>query len=243
LAAGAAAPVSEGDAAAAGRQSGGRIVLEPSPGALAVEPLLARLWDSRFFRRNEAVWAEILDNRYVLFEEGAPGFFRGKTACFSRRQGGQDVIFLRKDLLSHFELGMEGITEHINVIKKVLPILVHEICHDLWANTLDDRERAAFSRECYGLMGEYRLAVTAEEQRLFLFHTGDDPAGPLSLRSYSGIDSFLATDPPRGLFGQELFAWFAERLFMTKAAIPKPLGKYYSCIIEGLPPDAARPRR
>ena len=51
-------------AAGRGREDGtavrvreARIVLGDTPGAKAAEPLLARLWASGFFRRNEAVLA------------------------------------------------------------------------------------------------------------------------------------------------------------------------------------------
>jgi hypothetical protein len=245
LAGGAAAAISEGDAAAGGQQALGRIVLEPSPAAQAVEPILARLWASGFFRRNEAVRGELLNNNYAFYDEGNLAAPKGSLGwgCYSRRPGAKDTIYLRQELFAHFELEIEGVVQHTSVVRKVLPVLVHEICHDLWMNVLDDRERAAFAREGDALMEEYRTAQTDEDKRRFLLRAGDDADDRRSLRSYSGIDAFLATSPPRDLCGRELFAWLAERLFVTKAMIPKPLRKYYSCVLAGVPSGETDPER
>jgi len=204
-----------------------------------MEELLARLWASGFFRRNEAVRLELLNNDYAFFDTGSPVPPKGNKGlgCFVRGKEGRDTILLRKDLFAYFEVGMEGVVEHRNVSRRTLPVLVHEICHDLWTNILDERERAAFTREGGDLMEEYRLAQTAEEKLRFLSLAGDDISDPRRLQSYSGIDGILAAHPPRTLLGHELFAWLAERLFTTKARIPKPLRKYYSCILSEVASD------
>ena len=227
------------------QQSAGRVVVEPCPAARNVGPLLARLWASGFFRRNEAVRLELDNNSYFFFDEGSPAAPKGSKgwACYSRTQSGKDIVYLRKDLFSHFEFGLEGLVEHPRLGQKVLPVLVHEICHDLWMNVLDQRERAAFSREGDELMQEYLMALTAEEQRRFLLLAGDDAADPGGLKSYAGIEGFLSTKPPRSVCGQELFAWLAERFFATKARIPEPLRKYYSCILAGMPTAGPEPVR
>ena len=156
-------------------------------------------------------------------------------ACFSRARGARDTIFLKKDLFAHFEVGLEGIFERTDVGGRVLPVLVHEICHDLWVNVLDDRERAAFSREGEAFMRDFRRAQTADETRRFLVLAGEDAADPRCLRSYAGIGEILAANPTRAMCGHEMFAWLAERLFTTKAMIPCPLRKYYTCVIAGIP--------
>jgi hypothetical protein len=230
-----------GPTGAAAEGPDGRIVLDGSLGARAAEPLLARLWASGFFRRNEAVLRELLNNDYALFDASAPkppDGVRG-LACFSKKSGRKDTIFLRKDLFAHFDVGLEGTVEHADVGGRVLPVLVHEIFHDLWLNVLDEQERAAFSREGEAFMKDFRMAQTAEDKRLFLLLAGDDSADPRCLRSYAGIGDILAANPTRALCGHEMFAWLAERLFTTRAMIPCPLRKYYSCVLAGIPSATA----
>lgn len=231
----------EGDGPAGGRQSGERIVLDPSPGGRAVEPLLARLWDSGFFRRNEAVRVELLNNKYAFFDATAPVAPEGSSGlgCYSQGAGGGGTIFLRKDLLAWFEVGMDGVQIYPSMMGRVLPVLVHEICHDLWMNILDPRERAAFAREGCDFLEEYRRAQTTEEKRLFLREAGDDPDDPRCLRSYAGLEAILTACPARTLRAHELFAFLAERLFVKKAMIPMPLQKYYSCILAEVRPGLA----
>jgi hypothetical protein len=235
-------------AAGRGREDGiavrfpeGRIVLGDTPGAKAAEPLLARLWASGFFRRNEAVLREFLNNDYALFDAAGPNPPDGVQglACFSKKNGRKDTIFLRKDLFAHFDVGLEGTVERADVGGCVLSFLVHEIFHDLWLNVLDDQERAAFSREGEAFMKDFRMAQTAEDKRLFLLLAGDDAANPRCLRSYAGIGDILAANPTRALCGHEMFAWLAERLFTTRAMIPCPLRKYYSCVLAGIPTGTA----
>jgi hypothetical protein len=233
----AAAPEARGQAR--GEGAGGRIVLEPSPLADVMAPLLSQLWASGFFRRNEAVRTEIQNNRYAFTDDAGPDVPADKRGCYFRRPGGPDVICLNRDMFTHFDLGPEGLAERVNLLRQILPVLVHEICHDLWANVLDARERAAFARESVELMTEYRMALTAEERRRFLALAGEDSCEGPGLLAYSEIDGFLAADPPRGLCGQEIFAWLAERLFATKVMVPGPLKKYYACILSGLAPSGA----
>lgn len=225
--------------------TGNRIVLGDSPGARAAAPLLARLWASGFFKRNEAVLRELANNDYAFFGRGAPRAPAGVRglACFSRTAGERDAVYLNKDLFAHFDVGLDGVVERVDVGDRVMPVLVHEICHDLWANVLDERERAAFSREGEAFMRDYRRALTADEVRRFLAGAGDDAADPRCLRSYAGIGDILAANPTRAMCGHEMFAWLAERLFTTRALIPCPLRKYYACVLAGVPPaDGTSPR-
>lgn len=217
--------------------TGARFVLEPTPGARAVEPFLARLWDSGFFRRNDAVLRELLNNRYAFLGPDGPVPPQGSRGlgCYSHAPDGRDVIFLRKDLFSRFEIGLEEVTVYPSEDRRVLPVLVHEICHDLWMNVLDDRERAAFAREGQDLMEQYCLAQTPDGRRLFLLCFGDDLGEASCRRSYAEIDRLLVARADRPVCAHELFAWLAERLFVTKARIPGPLQKYYSCLIAAVP--------
>lgn len=236
----AAGPLGAGPIGPGGPQKPGsevRFALEPTPGGRAVEPFLARLWDSGFFRRNDAVRREILNNRYVFLGPDGPVPPQGSRGlgCYAHEPDGRDVIFLRKDLFSRLEIGLEGVTIYRNEGQRVLPVLVHEICHDLWLNVLDDRERAAFAREGQDLMEQYCLAQTPDGRRLFLLYFGDDLGDAGCRRSYAEIDRLLSARAERPVCAHELFAWLAERLFVTKARIPGPLQKYYSCVIAAAP--------
>jgi len=225
------------EAPAIPRNPGERLALAASDASRAAAPLLAQLWDSGFFRRNEAVSLEILNNDYAFLERGGPIAPRGNSglACYSRGREGKDTIYLRKDLFSHFEIRMEGVIKRPDIGPRVLTVLVHEICHDLWVNILDDGERAAFTRQGEKFVADYRMALTPEDKRLFLLRAGDDVPDPRRIRSYACLDGMVAAIPSRVLCGQELFAWLAERFFSTKAMIPKPLRKYYACILTGIP--------
>ena len=226
---------------AAGQQGGEgprrpekRAVFEPSSGEQALRPLLAKLWASGFFKRNEAVLREIRNNTYSFFDKDSPKppeGVRGQGCC-SRGPDGRSTIYLRKELLARFEVGLEGVAIYPEGTGRALPVLIHEICHDFWVNILDEGERVSFAREGGEFMEEYRRAQTAEDRRLFLARAGDDISDPGTLRSYAGIDWILATFPPRSMRGHEFFAWLAERLFTTKARIPKRLDKYYTCILD-----------
>jgi hypothetical protein len=226
------------------RGPGRRAVVEQASGAAAIQPLLARLWASGFFKRNEAVLREIRNNTYSFFDKNSPKPPEGVKGlgCFSSGPDGRGTIYLRKDLLARFEVGLEGVEIYPEGTGRAMPVLIHEICHDFWANILDEGERASFTREGVEFMEEYRRAQTAEDRRLFLARAGDDITDPATLRSYAGIDLIAATFPPRSMRGHEFFAWLAERLFTTKARIPNRLGKYYTCILDGAALDPGRSR-
>lgn len=237
---------------AAGRPAAGppapppqeRQVVDAScPGARAVQPLLERLWASGFFRQNEAVRRELLNNEYSFFGADSPQPPPGSKGlgCYCRKPGGGDVIFLKKDLFASFEVGLEGVTLYPGWTRRALPVLVHEISHDLWSNVLDDAERASFCLEGAEFMEDFRMAQTAEDRQLFLVRAGDDVSDPRTLRSYAGIEEILSLRPAGSIRGDELFAWLAERLFTLKARIPKPLQKYYAGILTDVPAAPMRP--
>jgi hypothetical protein len=234
----AASPALQGGrvAQAAAGQSRDHRVRGPSSAEAAVSPLLAQIWSSGFFRRNEAVRQEILNNEYAFFDRGRPlaGQEKGGLGCYSRGVGGKDTIFLRKDIFAHFDVRIEGVFDHHDLRPKILTVLVHEICHDLWTNILDERERMAFSREGREFVSDYRRALTADEKQFFLRWIGDDTPDLGRVQFFASLDGMLKTYPPSVRCGQELFAWLAERFFSTNAKIPKPLRKYYAGILTGL---------
>jgi hypothetical protein len=220
-----------------------RVVADPAAGCRAIQCLLAKLWAAGFFKRNEAVERELLNNTYAFFDETSPRPPRGSKGlgCFAPGHDGGDTIYLKKELFARFEIRMDDVVIFPDASGRAMPVLVHEICHDLWTHILDDAERASFCREGIDFMEEYRRAQTPEDRHLFLVRAGDDPADPGTLRSYAGMDEILTTLPPGALRGHELYAWLAERLFMTKARIPKMLGKYYSSILAEAGPGPREP--
>lgn len=228
------APGRRGDGQSAPRSQDRRVALDREPGAKAIHSLLARLWASGFLKRNEAVERELGNNTYAFFDETSPRPPKGSKGlgCFAPGPDGTGTIFLRKELFARFQVTMDDIVVFPDTCGRALPVLVHEICHDLWTNILDAAERAAFTREGGDFMEEYRRAQTPEDRRLFLLRAGDDAADPRTLRSYAGIDEILGLRGVRAIRGHELFAWLAERLFTMKAGIPRPLQKYYAGILE-----------
>jgi hypothetical protein len=222
-----------GDGPAAARSEDRNAALAEPACAKPIQDLLARIWASGFFRRNEAVRRELRNNTYAFFNRTGPRPPKGTKGlgCFAPGHDGPDTIFLKKELFSRFEIAMDGVLIFPDASCRALTVLVHEITHDLWANVLDESERAAFCREGVDFMEEYRRAQTPEDRRRFLEQAGDDLGDPATLRSYFGIDEILDTIPPGKLRGHELFAWLAERLFTTKAPIPRLLGKYYASIL------------
>lgn len=217
---------------AAGR-SPQRLRLEAPPGAEAAVRLIGELWDSGFFRKCQAVRDEICNNDYAFFDPDSPlaALEKRGMACFSQASGRKDTICLRADIFSHFRVGMEGVLERRSVEPTALRVLVHELCHDLWANILDDRERAFFSMDGAEFIAEYRQAVTPEEKGEFLVRAGPLGRRPDLAKLVEDLDAFMATYPPNLLAGPELFAWFGEHAFSEELEIPRRFRNYYSGII------------
>jgi hypothetical protein len=194
-----------------------------------IPPLLRELWDSGFFRTGPIIREEILNNEYQKFDESAPQAVLRKSdvACYSRTSGRRDAIFLRKDVFAHFTVGLDGVAEQGQVGKKVRAVLVHELCHDFWVNVLDERERKLFALEAEEFVAGYRQARTKEEKRLY--------------RAFGGLNALIDAYPEPKLFGTELFAWFAERAYASKASIPDPFWKYYLNILAEARPRVPNP--
>jgi hypothetical protein len=225
------------DAAARSPQ---RLRLEAPPGAETAVRLIGQLWDSGFFRKCQAVRDEICNNDYAFFDPGSPlaALENRGMACFSQASGRKDTIYLRADIFSHFKVGMEGVLERRSVEPTALRVLVHELCHDFWANILDDRERAFFSMDGAEFIAGYRQAVTPEEKGDFLVRAGQLGRKPDLAKLVEDFDAFMATYPPNLLVGPELFAWFGEHAFSVKLEIPLPFRNYYSGFISA---PACRP--
>lgn len=231
----------DGTADAAARGPAGRFVREDSVGARTADPLLARIWTSGFFRKNEAVLREILNNDYGFFEPGDPVPPAGSKGwgCFFRRPGGRDAILLKKDLFAHVVVSIEETLVRSDTGTTASAVLVHELCHDFWTNILDESERSAFSREGEAFLRDFQRAQSDDEIRRFLALAGEDPADVRCLRSYAGIAAIVKAHPTRALCGHEMFAWLAERSFTKLGLIPCPLRKYYASILAGVPTGIA----
>ncbi len=218
-----------------GRPSPSPLEVQTSHDAKALKGLLAAIWSSGFFRQNAVVREEFLNNEYALFDRTSPlaADHEAGLACYSPGRGRRDTIFLREDVLARVRLSMEDVSERPYAKEKILAVLVRELCHDLWNNVLDDRERAFFAMEGEDFLTTFLQAKTEEERRFFLHLAGPDDSTPGKFESFSGLAEFISTYPPDRRCGPELFAWLGERAFSKKTAIPSPFKKYYAGIFAG----------
>jgi hypothetical protein len=228
---------------AVGGQSFDPRQIHASEGAEAVACLVTRLWDSGFFQKCDLVRDEILDNDYAFFGAGSSGasFEKKGMACFSQKRGRKDTIYLREDILAHFKVAMEGVFERRSVEPTVLKVLVHELCHDFWANILEDSERAYFAMDGEELIADYRRALTAEDKRRFLLRAGQHDQDPRRSRFLADFEDLLATYRPGLLAGPELFVWFGERAYAGTIEIPPSFRKYYAGIVAAAAPPRLEP--
>ncbi len=219
--------------------------IRTSRGAEAVRPLVAEVWDSGFFKNNEIVRGEITNNDYALFgrESALAATNRSGLACFSRARGRRDAILFRADFVRYVKTTEVGLSEPAYPRKKILEVLVHELCHDLWDNVLDERERAMFAMEGEDFLADFGQAKTDEGKRLFLRKAGESDRAPADMRSFAGLDALIRLYPPERRFGAELFAWFGEQAFTGKGRIPAPFRKYFSGLFTDLGPGPSEDPR
>lgn len=210
-----------------------RLGLRISPGSGTAIGLLARLWDSGFFRRCPALRDEICDNEYAYFDPKSQLASLQKTgmACFCRGQEGKDTVYLREDIFDHYRVGVDGVFARRSVEEPALKVLVHELCHDFWINILDERERALFTADGAAFLDGYLQSLAAGEQRSYFLLAGwrgrrSDVAGLCS-----ELDTLIASYPPDLLCGAELFAWFGERAYSIGLRIPPAFRKYFARLI------------
>jgi hypothetical protein len=203
--------------------------IHASRGAAAVQPLVAAVWTSGFFRRNEVVRNEFANNDYAVFgkDSDLADSERNGLACFSKARGRRDAILFRADIVSYCRTTPEGLSEPAFPREKLLAVLVHELCHDLWENVLDAAERAMFAVEGEEFVEDFLQAKTEEEQRLFLQKAGEADPGPGDIRPYSGLEALVRSYPAESRFGPELFAWLGEQAYTRKSLIPLTFRKYF----------------
>jgi hypothetical protein len=211
-------------------------------GAGPVRRLVSEIWSIGFFRQNSVVREEFSNNDYKIFESEKSLSWAPKEglACYSRIVGKRDTIFLRADTLAHVRVGIEGVIEQPHEHAKTLSVIVHELCHDLWMNVLDDTERTLFAMEGEEFIDDYLQAKTPEDQRLFLQQAGQNNLSPGSMRTFSDLDTLIRLYPSQSRCGAELFAWLGEHAFSGRTAIPARFRKYYSGLFAN---DAIGPAR
>ncbi len=204
----------------------------PAEAGTAVR-LICQLWDSGFFRACPAVRDEICNNAYAFFDPQSPlaALQKRGMACFSQDPDREDTIFLRKDIFAHYRVGLESVLERRSVEETALRVLVHELCHDLWANILDDRDRTLFALDGAEFIAAYRLATTPSEKREFLRRTGQRLRNSELAGLCADLDTLIASYPPDHRCGSELFAWLGERVFSMGLRIPPQFSIYYVGVI------------
>lgn len=210
-----------------------RLELRISAGSGAAVQLLARLWDSGFFRRCPALRDEICDNAYAFFDPGSQlaSLQKKGMACFCRSPEGKDTVYLREDIFAHYKVGLDGVFARRSVDEPALKVLVHELCHDFWINILDERERVLFTIEGAAFLDGYRQAVAAGERRKFVLSAGWGGRKSDLASLASELDSLIGSYPPELLCGTELFAWFGERAYSIGLRMPPTFRKFYARLI------------
>ena len=118
--------------------------------------------------------AEIYNNEYAFFDprSSLASLQKKGMACFSQGPNRKATIYLREDLFAHYKVDLEGVLERRSVESTALSVLVHELCHDFWANILDERERDFFAMDGAVFIADYQQAMTLEEQREFFLRAG-----------------------------------------------------------------------
>ena len=211
--------------------------IHASRGAASVRPLVAAVWASGFFRCNEVVRNEFANNDYAVFGEESHLAVseRNGLACFSKARGRRDAVLFRADVVSYCKTTPEGLSEPAFPREKVLAVLVHELCHDLWDNVLDAAERAMFAMEGEEFVEDFLQAKTEEERRLFLQKAGEADPGPGDIQPFSGLEVLVRSYPAESRFGAELFAWLGEQAYTRKARIPVAFRKYFCGLFSDSP--------
>ncbi len=206
-------------------------------GAERVRPLVDKVWASGFFRRNEVVRREILNNGYGVFEKDsrlAESRDKG-LACLSRAPGRPDFILLRADLLPRVKVTIEGVFEPADTEERALPLIVHELCHDLWNNVLDEGERSLFTAEAEEFLKDYVEARTEKKWRSFLEEAGEPGAAGGEPASFSRLEFLIRSYPSETRFGAELFAWLGEHAYSGKLPLPPRFRKYFCGLVSDRP--------
>lgn len=194
--------------------------------------LLYEVWDSGFLNKNELNREEIFNNQYGIFgKDSELSSLTSGRACYIKEKGREDRVMLSTMLFNHFERNSPGKIEFMWKDKRIDATLIHEMFHDFWYNTLDDRKRLLFSIESEIFYREMSLAQTKKDKLRFLRSIGFNKPTEDNFKPYEELKEIRVNYSDKTFFGTELYAIIADRLFSGKMIIPKQLRKFYRGII------------
>ncbi len=197
-----------------------------------VGSLLSEVWDSGFLNKNELNRDEILNNHYGIFGKDSElsSLISGR-ACYIKKEDREDRVLLSTKLFLHFEMNSPRKRKFRQKDKRIDATLIHELFHDFWHNTLDDKKRLLFSIESEIFYREMSLAKTTKDKLKFLRSIGFNKPTKDNLKPYEDLKDIRVNYSDQKFFGTELYAIVADRLFSGKMIIPKQLRKFYKGII------------
>lgn len=197
-----------------------------------VKSLISEVWDSGFLNKNALNREEIINNQYGIFSKDSELFsFKEDRACYVRGKGQEDKVMLNKKLFSHFERQSPGKYRFREKDERIAATLIHELFHDFWHNTLDDKKRLLFSIESEIFYREMTLAKTSEDKLKFLRRIGFNKPAKNNFKPYEELKDLRLHYSDQVFFGTELYAIIADRAFSGKMIVPLQLRKFYRGII------------
>jgi hypothetical protein len=197
-----------------------------------VGSLLYEVWDSGFLNNNELNREEILNNQYGIFsKDSALSSLTSGRACYINKDDGGDTVLLSTKLFVHFEWNSPGKRRFRHKDKRIDATFIHELFHDFWHNTLDDKKRLLFSIESEIFYTEMCLAQTTKDKLKFLRCIGFNKPTKDNFKPYEELKDIRMHYSDQKFFGTELYAIIADRLFSGKMIIPRQLRKFYKGII------------
>jgi len=197
-----------------------------------VRSVLSEVWDSGFLNKNELNREEILNNHYGIFgKDSELSSLASGRACYIKEKGREDRVLLNTKLFLRFEMNSQRKHKFRQKDKRIDATLIHELFHDFWHNTLDDKKRLLFSIESEIFYTEMSLAQTTKDKLKFLRSIGFNKPTKDNFKPYEELKDIRVNYSDQKFFGTELYAVIADRLFSGKMIIPKQLRKFYKGII------------
>ncbi len=197
-----------------------------------VRSLVSDVWNSGFLNKNKLNREEILNNQYGIFNSDNDLLsLTEDRARYIRKRGHEDKVMLNRKLFSHFERNSPRRHKFRQKDKRIDATLIHELFHDFWHNTLDDKRRLLFSIESEIFYREMSLAKTTKDKQKFLKSIGFNEPSKGDFKPYEELKDIRMNYPDHVFFGTELYAIFADRVFSGKMIIPIQLRKFYKGII------------
>ncbi len=201
-----------------------------------IEGLLCEIWESGFFRQNNLVKDEILNNTYGVFRKPRKTLSEpGGRAYFQSRTRQKDLLMLNARLFKH--ISPNPIPAHMKktIVRRlddnIRSTIVHELFHDFWISLLDEKRRQLFTREAEIFFFELPIGGTpAETAHLLDYFRDEKPEEAVSkffevlheLREIYGHEKSIRT---------ELYATLAGLAYSGVTIIPEPFKKFYAGIL------------